>query len=249
MVTTTVGAQDPRLSGARVDVLRANGRFLDLQPGRWQPDEVRSAGLIIVVSGVLLIEHGATPRVAGEVLGPGDACTIDEPQAAGAEAALGLQVLEPARLYALREPLPRLLADWPNGGARLVDALLERHRRRSRYQAILARPKVEDRLLLVLWALAERFGSQAADGALLPLRLTHATLGCLTAARRPTVTTAMGVLQEARLVGPASDGALWISARAAELERAVRSRTLSAPSDLSGADDGIPAVRSGRQPL
>ena len=203
-------------------VLQAHGRFLDLPRGRWDSGDVRGAELIIVVSGVVLIEHGAAPTSSAEILGPGDACTIDASRATGPGAAYGALIIEPARLYALVHPLAGLLADWPPGGARLIDVLLERHRRRNRHQAILGFSRVEDRVLLVLWALAERFGEQVPDGALLTLKLTHQMLGCLTAARRPTVTTALGVLRTAGLVCQTSGGGLWVSAEAAELERTGR---------------------------
>jgi CRP/FNR family cyclic AMP-dependent transcriptional regulator len=55
---------------------------------------------------------------------------------------------------------------------------------------------VEDRLLGLLSLLAERFGHVGVDGVHLPLPPTHAVLGLLIGARRPTITLAVSALRE-----------------------------------------------------
>jgi hypothetical protein len=64
---------------------------------------------------------------------------------------------------------------------------------------------VEDRLLGVLWLLAERWGRVGGDGVRLPLPLTHRTLAQLVGAQRPSVTSGIGALEDggrlARLEG------------------------------------------------
>lgn len=62
--------------------------------------------------------------------------------------------------------------------------------------AILHQPRIDVRLHMLLWELAERWGHVHRDGVHLPLRLTHSMLGELVAARRPTVTKALGELAE-----------------------------------------------------
>jgi CRP/FNR family transcriptional regulator, cyclic AMP receptor protein len=47
---------------------------------------------------------------------------------------------------------------------------------------------VEQRLLVALWHMADRWGRVAPDGVVLDLRLTHETLASVVGARRPTVT-------------------------------------------------------------
>lgn len=222
MSSTVTPPEVPR--ARRIDgstgVLERHGYFLDVPRGRWDTRDVHGAALLFVVTGALLIERGAGATSSAEVLGPGDVATVDVHGVAGPEA--GARVIEPARLYVLVDPLAELLADWPRGEVRLIAALLERHRRRDRHQAILGYSKVEHRALLTLWALAERFGVQTPDGAVLSLRLTHQMLGCLIAARRPTVTSALGVLRTARLIAWTGEEELWISAAAAGLERTGR---------------------------
>ena len=60
--------------------------------------------------------------------------------------------------------------------------------------AIAHHQRVDDRLLLTLWHLAERWGRVARDGVVVPLPLGHQRLADLVGAHRPSVTTAMGEL-------------------------------------------------------
>ena len=59
-------------------------------------------------------------------------------------------------------------------------------------QAIAHLTRVDDRLLALLWCLAERWGRVVPDGVLVSLRLSHRTLAGMVGARRPSVTTALG---------------------------------------------------------
>ena len=57
-------------------------------------------------------------------------------------------------------------------------------------------PRVDDRLLSLLWLLAESWGQVTPSGTVLPIELTHTALGGLIGARRPTVTLALGELTQ-----------------------------------------------------
>jgi CRP-like cAMP-binding protein len=61
-------------------------------------------------------------------------------------------------------------------------------------------PRVERRLHVVLWHLAQRWGRMTQDGVVLRLPLTHAVLADLTAARRPSVTVALQRLEASGVV-------------------------------------------------
>ena len=52
-------------------------------------------------------------------------------------------------------------------------------------------PRVDDRVLAMLWLLAESWGLVTPNGVRLPMPLTHETLGALVGARRPTITLAL----------------------------------------------------------
>jgi CRP-like cAMP-binding protein len=55
---------------------------------------------------------------------------------------------------------------------------------------------IDDRVLLVLWHFADRWGTMTPEGAKLDIRLTHEILAAVTGARRPSVTTALKRLSD-----------------------------------------------------
>ncbi len=59
---------------------------------------------------------------------------------------------------------------------------------------------VENRLLLTMWHLAERYGSVTSEGVEMPLRLTHELFALLIGSRRPSVTAALASLSEQGLI-------------------------------------------------
>ncbi len=65
--------------------------------------------------------------------------------------------------------------------------------------AIVHQARVDVRLHMLLWHLASRWGRVGNEGVSLPLRLTHAVLSELVAARRPTVTSALTQLAKREL--------------------------------------------------
>src|SRR5918998_361959 len=58
--------------------------------------------------------------------------------------------------------------------------------------AISHHQRVDDRLMLTLWHLAERWGRVRREGIVVPLPLSHQRLADLVGAQRQSVTTAMG---------------------------------------------------------
>jgi CRP-like cAMP-binding protein len=69
-----------------------------------------------------------------------------------------------------------------------------RSRRLANTLAIASHPRLDERLRLLLWELADRYGTVHRDGVHLRLPLTHGVLAELGAARRPSVSTALGRL-------------------------------------------------------
>ena len=86
----------------------------------------------------------------------------------------------------------------------LTAALVGRAIRRSRHlavnMAIVTQPRVDVRLHMLFWELADRWGTVHRDGVHVRARLTHAILGALIAARRPSVTKALKELREREAV-------------------------------------------------
>jgi CRP-like cAMP-binding protein len=97
---------------------------------------------------------------------------------------------------------------WPE----LVAALAERGLRRSRSLAVHAAIEnirgIDRRLLTLFWHFAERWGERGPDGVRIPLDLTHQMLSELVGARRPSVTTALGLLRREGLLVPVDGG--WV---------------------------------------
>jgi CRP/FNR family cyclic AMP-dependent transcriptional regulator len=118
-------------------------------------------------------------------------------------------VLEPTRLAVLGPSFAAATAPWPA----LRSALLERAMRRcewlSTQHALCQLSRVDMRLVLLFWHLAERWGRVGAHGMVVPLSMSHATLGHLVGAKRSTVTRGLQRLSAGGLVERRADGS-WL---------------------------------------
>ncbi|HEY4279647.1 MAG TPA: Crp/Fnr family transcriptional regulator [Conexibacter sp.] len=118
-------------------------------------------------------------------------------------------VLEPATAALLDDDFILTVRRWPE----LIVALFERvgaqTARSGTHCAISQLPRVEDRVEALLWLLAERWGRVGPYGIVLPLKLTHATLGLMLGAKRPTVSLAVKRLEESGRLVRRGDGA-WL---------------------------------------
>jgi CRP-like cAMP-binding protein len=119
------------------------------------------------------------------------------------------RVLEPTRLAVLDRRFATVASRWPA----LLDVILRRSVMRERaagfLRAVTHLTRVDDRLLVVMWFLAERWGRVRPEGVVLPLKLTHQLLAALVGAKRPSVTTALGELTNAGLLERRDDGS-WL---------------------------------------
>jgi CRP-like cAMP-binding protein len=185
-----------------------------LQPGPWElPRWSRRDTHLgyIVLDGLLERNEDIAGTTATELLGRGELVQPDPalPEESLLTRQVHFRALESTRVGVLRPPCAQSFSRWPA----LMSALLERAMRSSSraatQQAISQLPRVDDRLLLLFWHLAERHGRVTPAGVLLPLHLHHLTLGHLVGAKRPTVTLALrDLLREGRIArGP---GGTWI---------------------------------------
>ena len=170
-----------------------------LERGPWNPDPREPVGEhlgFLVLDGllgrrVLVPDRGRSL----ELLAKGDLVRPWQEDAASFSQ-IAWTVIEPTRLAGLDHEFAARARRAPE----LFEALTERALRRSRRLAVGAAIAntvgVEDRLLLLLWQLAELWGRKAPGGAVLPFRLSHQTLADLVGARRPTVTLALRSLTE-----------------------------------------------------
>ena len=185
-----------------------------LEPGPWEPlDEqwpVPPTLGLLVLDGVVTRDIVFAGRTTTELLGSGDVLRPweDDVQFDPLPFTVSWHVHEPTRVAILDGRFALASARWPA----LAGALSRRHVRRARslaFQLAIAQlPRVDDRLLVLLWALAERWGRVSPQGIRLPLALPHRTLATLVGARRPSVTTALSGLARDGLVERTDDG--WL---------------------------------------
>jgi CRP/FNR family cyclic AMP-dependent transcriptional regulator len=145
-----------------------------------------------VLDGLLIRRVGLGDRYGAELLGQGDLLRPWQGLEFGSLApATDWRVLAPTRLAVLDDRATSRLARYPQLSVALIDKALSRARRLAATMAILHQARVELRLEMLLWLLADRWGRVRPDDTLVPLALTHEVLGELIAARRPTVSSAL----------------------------------------------------------
>lgn len=105
-----------------------------------------------------------------------------------------LRVLSRTRVALLDGRFLLAAGRWPRLVAGMHARMLEHAHRLTVQLAISQLPRVEDRLLGLMWLLAESWGRVTPTGIRVRLSLSHEALGALIGARRPTVTLALGKL-------------------------------------------------------
>ena len=95
-------------------------------------------------------------------------------------------------LAVLDHGLVERIVPWPQLGLELFNRGTRRAHHLAVALAIAHHQRVDDRLLLTLWHLAERWGRVHADGIVVPLPLGHQRLADLVGAHRQSVTTRDG---------------------------------------------------------
>ncbi|MGH2966134.1 MAG: helix-turn-helix domain-containing protein [Solirubrobacterales bacterium] len=191
------GISSERLMGAKatclVDVIR-------LSRGSWHPgreSELARGGFgLLVVDGLLSRRVGRDGRFGAELLGPTDLLRPWDRTSSGASLPFSADwdVIKPARLAVLGARFGARAAPYPEIATELIGRALMRSRQLALMMAIVHHPKVETRLEMLLWVLAERWATVRPDGVALSLPLTHALLADLVAASRPAVSAALSAL-------------------------------------------------------
>ena len=188
-----------------------------LEVGHWAPElEQPVAGDLglLVVDGFVVRQVRVLDRPCTELLGPGDLLRPWEPPHTEPFAAgVRWDVLEPVRVAVLDRRLTTVLGRWPELIGAVVGRAVARSRELALNLAIGQIVGIELRLLVVLWHIAQRGGAREDGGVVLPVHLPHHLLASLAAARRPTVTRALGQLAEQDLVSRRPDGLLVIHGR------------------------------------
>jgi hypothetical protein len=191
-----------RLDAAEVEEARheALARVQRLTPGVWDVAGALEADVhhrgFLIVDGLLTRTVDVLGRLCVELIGPGDVMRPwqwdDEGSHVRAE--VGWNVLEPSRLAVLDHGLVVRMVPWPQLGVELFNRGTRRAHHLAVALAIAHHHRIDDRVLLTLWHLAERWGRVHTAGVVVPLPLSHQRLADLVGAHRPSVTTAIGDL-------------------------------------------------------
>jgi CRP-like cAMP-binding protein len=185
-----------------------------VHPGTWdatpEAHRTESGYGLLVLDGVLVRRVAFTDRSGGELLGPGDLLRPSEHD--GEEATLPFEatwrVLSDVRIALLDHAWAERMAPFPDVGIELTARAMRRARRLANILTIAMYPKLDDRLHLLLWELADRYGRVHPDGVHVDLPLTHELISHLAAARRPSVSSALARLAAKGLVE--RQAAVWI---------------------------------------
>jgi CRP/FNR family transcriptional regulator, cyclic AMP receptor protein len=183
-----------------------------IQPGPWAGRGslgFRGGIGVLVLGGLMVRRVGIEGRSGAELIGEGD---LLRPNEESISPLLPLttdwSIVVPTRVAALDREFEQRLSQYPELGGCLIARALQRSKNLSVNMAIVHQARVDVRLHMLLWHLAARWGRVRSDGTVLRMRLTHAVLADLVAARRPTVTTALSELARRGMVR--TDGETWL---------------------------------------
>jgi CRP/FNR family transcriptional regulator, cyclic AMP receptor protein len=162
---------------------------------------------LLILDGVVAFETRVGDRTALELIGAGDLLQLPCQRSDDLlERRDAWRVLRAARFALLDAEFTDRVRPWPQ----IAQVLLRRAGRRisdvDALRAIACQPRLEVRLVLLLWHLASRWGRVDPAGIRVALPLTHRLLGQLAGAERPSISHALARLAHAGLVtGPAGD--------------------------------------------
>jgi CRP/FNR family transcriptional regulator, cyclic AMP receptor protein len=203
---------DDRLEGARRHAIAAT---IELVPGRWQASasdlgEAGGYGLMIV-DGLMTRDIVLGQTTASELVGSGDLLRPNDHEGAVSPVQFDVawNVLEPTRLAVLDRRFAIVTARWPEVATAITRAAVRRAHALTYQIAVGHMTRVDSRLLVLFWYLADRWGRMTPEGVVIPIKLTHQVLGRIVGAQRPSVTTALSTLSERGALNRADDGT-WV---------------------------------------
>jgi len=184
-----------------------------LEIGLWDepdsPGNYRDGFGMLVLDGILARRVTLGRFDCTELLGQGDLLrpwTFQTAATASIPSGVTWNVVAPVRMAALDRRFAVAVAQWPEVSATLMDRIVQRSRWLAFQLAVCHVVRVDTRLLLMFWHFADRWGRMTRDGARVRIPVTHGVLASVVGARRPSVTTALGRLQEDGLIERLPDG-------------------------------------------
>jgi CRP/FNR family transcriptional regulator, cyclic AMP receptor protein len=193
------GLSGERLEAAQRDTI---GLVRILPPGSWSWSDYRRFDATViglfVIEGMLAREVSLSNTTCTELLGHGDLLRPwdEDGPYAPVPSSVDWTVLESTAVAVLDGRFAAATARWPEVLGGVTGRAVQRARWLSVQLAIRCLTRVDVRVLVLFWHLADRWGRVEPDGVHVPLRLTHELLGRLIAVRRASVTASLGRLRE-----------------------------------------------------
>jgi DNA-binding transcriptional ArsR family regulator len=175
---------------------------------------------MLVLNGLLARRVAFGEIGSAEFLGPGDLLRPWSRQGKPSEVVqLHWQVLVSTQLAVLDREFADRVRPWPELTGALLDRAVERTDFQVLQSALRQAKRVEDRVLLALWHFAGRWGdaSAASRSVRLP-NITGELLAQIVGARRQSVSSALGQLQDRGVLRRREDGSWVIPRRPPQLD-------------------------------
>jgi hypothetical protein len=186
---------------------------LEFETGPWEPPAEPAVGLLILrgrIARNLCVDD--VPAHGIEILGEGDLLRpwTFRGETASVPSRVEWQVMAPVEVAVLDANYLNAIARWPALAVSLLDLSVERTRTLGYFLTARQVTRLEGRVLLTLWHLADRWGKVSPEGVVLTLpKLTHEMIARMVAARRPSVTSGIRRLRELGLV-EVQRGGTWV---------------------------------------
>jgi CRP/FNR family transcriptional regulator, cyclic AMP receptor protein len=183
-----VSARDlDEIARVRLPVITVDNGVIELH------DVLREHGAFgaTVLEGIVMNSLRVGDQTGIQLLGPGDLLIEgSEPMPSWLRDA-DSRAAASVRLALFGNDLLAVALRWPRIIQGLYAGVADQLQRLTAQLVICQLPRVDERVLAMLWLLSESWGYVTPSGVRLPLALTHEMIGGLVGARRPTVTLAL----------------------------------------------------------
>lgn len=152
---------------------------------------------LLVLDGFLCRVAEVMARTSVELAGRGDVLRPWDDDLAEAPVPVGAhhRALSSVTMAVLDHRFASAVAPWPSVAEAISSRFLKQGRWLTLQLALTRVRRIEDRLHVLLWHLADRWGHVERDGTVVcPIHLTHDLLAGMVGAQRPTVSSAMAQL-------------------------------------------------------
>ena len=221
------GLDQPLFEQARA---RLVAPLVRLDPGPWKPGgspggEGGDLGALLA-DGLMTRDVAIAETTCAELLGPGEVIRPWSHLGTGASIPSNVEwhVLEPSLLAVIDGGVLRTMGEWPEVMTALVSRAVVRAQTLAVALAISCITGLKIRMLVLLWHLADRFGTVGPAGVSVPVPLTHQLLARLVGASRPSVSTALKQLETEGAVSRLAQGGYMLHGSPPEVAQLMADR-------------------------